>query len=82
MPDFYERMKDRLRTAAEGADTVAWLAIAEEVHKVVKSGDFVQDRAAVAKHFPLAWTHHSETDEQIFWERLEEQVNKISKERE
>ena len=76
MPDFYEKLKDRLRTATEGADTVTWLAIAGEVSQVVKSGDFVQDRMAVAKHFPLAWTHHSEVDEQVFWERLEEQVDK------
>ena len=27
MPDFYTRMKDRLRTAEQGADTATWLAI-------------------------------------------------------
>jgi hypothetical protein len=25
MPDFYEKMKDRLRTAEQGADTASWL---------------------------------------------------------
>uniref|UniRef100_H2ZX94 Dehydrogenase/reductase (SDR family) member 12 n=1 Tax=Latimeria chalumnae TaxID=7897 RepID=H2ZX94_LATCH len=27
MPDFYEKMKNKLRTEAEGADTVVWLAL-------------------------------------------------------
>lgn len=27
MPEFYERMKDRLRTPLQGADTALWLAI-------------------------------------------------------
>jgi dehydrogenase/reductase SDR family protein 12 len=74
MPDFYERMKERLRTAAEGADTVTWLSIAPEVPTKVKGGDFVQDRTAVSKHFPLAWTHHNPNDEQVLWEKLEEYV--------
>lgn len=29
MPEFYEKMKDRLRTAEQGADTASWLAISE-----------------------------------------------------
>ena len=27
MPDFYNRMKDKLRTVEQGADTIVWLAI-------------------------------------------------------
>ena len=27
MPDFYEKMKDKLKTADEGADTIVWLSI-------------------------------------------------------
>lgn len=27
MPGFYEKMKDRLRTADQGADTATWLAL-------------------------------------------------------
>lgn len=27
MPEFYERMKDRLRTPLQGADTALWLAM-------------------------------------------------------
>ena len=27
MPEFYEKMKDRLRTVEQGADTIVWLAL-------------------------------------------------------
>ncbi len=33
MPDFYEKMKDRLRTAEQGADTATWLAVSEAALK-------------------------------------------------
>ena len=33
MPDFYNRMKDRLRTAEQGADTATWLAISNAALK-------------------------------------------------
>ena len=28
--DFYEKMKDKLRTVAQGADTILWLAVAKD----------------------------------------------------
>lgn len=41
MPDFYEKMKSRLRTEAQGADTVVWLAVSKEaIHHA--SGCFFQ----------------------------------------
>nr|CAD7198707.1 unnamed protein product [Timema douglasi] len=45
MPDFYQRMKDRLRTAEQGADTAVWLAISDTALKH-PSGLFFQG------HFP------------------------------
>merc|ERR1711892_1173060 len=30
MPDFYEKMRDKLRTVDQGADTVVWLAVAKQ----------------------------------------------------
>lgn len=33
MPEFYEKMKNRLRTAEQGADTASWLAISEAALK-------------------------------------------------
>jgi dehydrogenase/reductase SDR family protein 12 len=43
MPQFYEKMKTRLRTVEEGADTIVWLAIAENPLKL-KSGCFYQGK--------------------------------------
>lgn len=41
MPDFYEKMKNRLRTEAQGADTVLWLAVSASAPKQ-PSGLFFQ----------------------------------------
>ena len=43
MPDFYEKMKTRLRTTEEGADTIIWLALSEAALKQ-PSGLFYQGR--------------------------------------
>ncbi|XP_074843518.1 dehydrogenase/reductase SDR family member 12 isoform X2 [Carettochelys insculpta] len=42
MPEFYERMKNKLRTEAQGADTVVWLAISSAATKQT-SGLFFQE---------------------------------------
>lgn len=44
MPGFYEKMKTRLRTAEEGADTLVWLALSEAALKQT-SGLFFQGLA-------------------------------------
>ena len=41
MPDFYNKMKDRLRTAEQGADTATWLAISDAALKQ-PSGQFFE----------------------------------------
>jgi len=62
MPDFYEKMKDKLRTVSQGADTVVWLAVAKD--PVTKpSGLFWQDRSSVSTHLPLAWSRTSRQEE-------------------
>lgn len=43
MPDFYEKMKNRLRTEDQGADTVVWLAVSREAGKQA-SGQFFQGK--------------------------------------
>ena len=43
MPGFYEKMKSRLRTAEQGADTMVWLSISKSVNKE-KSGQFWQGK--------------------------------------
>ncbi|XP_006637642.2 DHRS-12_like_SDR_c-like domain-containing protein [Lepisosteus oculatus] len=65
MPDFYRSMKDKLRTADQGADTVVWLAVSEAA-LAHPSGLFFQDRSPVPTHLPLAWTKTSPEDKQKF----------------
>lgn len=38
MPDFYQKMKDKLKTAEEGADTIVWLGLCP--FQTLKNGEF------------------------------------------
>lgn len=71
MPDFHRRMQGKLRTPEQGADTVVWLCISNEAIKT-PSGAFFQDREAVSKHLPLAWTKSSAADEETLMTKLKE----------
>ncbi|XP_069495835.1 dehydrogenase/reductase SDR family member 12 [Ambystoma mexicanum] len=71
MPDFHQKMKNKLRTEAQGADTALWLAVSPAASKQA-SGLFFQDRTSVATHLPLAWTYSSEGDEEKLIQLLEE----------
>ncbi|XP_053404755.1 dehydrogenase/reductase SDR family member 12-like [Mercenaria mercenaria] len=71
MPQFYEKMKSRLRTVEEGADTIIWLAVAENPLKL-KSGCFFQDRKVVSTHLPLAWTKSTPEQDQSLMTQLED----------
>ncbi|KAM5181617.1 dehydrogenase/reductase SDR family member 12 [Mantella aurantiaca] len=71
MPDFYERMKNRLRTEEQGADTVVWLAVSPAAAKH-PSGLFFQDRRPVSTHLPLAATRSSTDDEETFLQFLQD----------
>ena len=77
MPGFYEKMKDKLRTVQQGADTVVWLAVTENSAAIDpnNSGAFYQDRLSVWKHLPLAWTSSDKTDIAILMKKLEEFYN-------
>jgi len=78
MPDFYEKMRDKLRTVEQGADTVVWLAIAKDpVRK--PSGLFWQDRTSVATHLPLAWSKSSRQEEDSFIRQLKSMEDMYSK---
>jgi NAD(P)-dependent dehydrogenase (short-subunit alcohol dehydrogenase family) len=59
LPRFHAVMQGRLRTPAEGADTVLWLAASEAARG--RSGRFWFDRAVRSPH-PLPWTRESEAD--------------------
>lgn len=61
MGDFYNQMKGKWRTAAEGADTIAYLASAPSMSKwsgsggvaAMKGGELWLDREVVSKTLPL-----------------------------
>ncbi|XP_021232446.1 dehydrogenase/reductase SDR family member 12 isoform X2 [Numida meleagris] len=76
MPGFYQKMKNSLRTEAQGADTVVWLAVSSEAAKL-PSGLFFQDRQPVPTHLPLARTHSPPGDEEKLMEVLEELSQKF-----
>jgi len=71
LPRFHAVMRDRLRTAAEGADTVLWLAASKSA--TGRSGRFWFDRAVRSPHL-LPWTRESKSDRaalRAYCERLE-----------
>ncbi|XP_014772293.1 dehydrogenase/reductase SDR family member 12 [Octopus bimaculoides] len=78
MPGFYSKMKDRLRTPQQGADTALWLAIASAPKSFV-SGQFFQDRNPTSTHLPLAKTKCTPEEEVLFMNKLDDLVTKFSK---
>ena len=78
MPEFHEKMKERLRTVEQGADTIVWLAIAKSA-QAQKSGQFYQDRVPVSTHLPLALSRSSETEDKQLMAILEELATKHQK---
>lgn len=78
MPDFYEKMKNKLRTAEQGADTMVWLTISDAAVKHA-SGLFFQDRKPVGVHLPLAWTKSKAEEEALLMQKLDEYYDQFSK---
>lgn len=73
MPSFYNMMKNKLRTVEQGADTILWLAITANPEAGIKnSGQFFQDRKAVAKHLPLAWSQSKPEDDAFLMKQLDD----------
>jgi dehydrogenase/reductase SDR family protein 12 len=70
MPEFYEKMKNELRTAEQGADTIVWAVIAERARSDFSNGSFFEDRRAVSEHLPLSGTHSSTKARNLFIENL------------
>lgn len=71
IPDFHRRMVNRLRTPQQGADTLIWLCASSKAREQ-PTGGFYQDRLAVSKHLPLAWTKASQQDESKFMTKMGE----------
>lgn len=75
MPDFYEKMKDKLRTSEQGSDCISWL-VAIEKDELGPTGGFYQDRESIAKHLPLAWSKESQEERTKLIAILDEMFNK------
>ncbi|XP_043556375.1 dehydrogenase/reductase SDR family member 12 [Chiloscyllium plagiosum] len=71
MPDFYAKMKDRLRTPFQGADTLVWLAVSNMAAQQ-PSGLYFQDRKPVSTHLLLAQTKATTAEEEKLMKSLEE----------
>jgi dehydrogenase/reductase SDR family member 12 len=69
LPTFNRVMKPFLRTVEQGADTMVWLAAADEPTR--SSGEFWFDRRVVPTHL-LAKTRETPEEREALWERLEE----------
>lgn len=74
MPEFYEKMKDRLRNVDQGADTVLWLALQGNNKK---PGQFWQDRSPVSTHLPLSWTQSNQGDDEKLMNLLDDFYRKF-----
>ena len=71
LPRFHELLGGRLRSPAQGADTVVWLAAAEPARGL--SGRFVFDRAPTREYW-LPGTRESRADRKALWSLCEEQT--------
>lgn len=69
LPTFNLVMKPFLRTVEQGADTMVWLAAAEEPTR--SSGEFWFDRRVVPTHL-LEKTRETPEERDALWDRLEE----------
>ena len=77
MPGFYDSLKNSLRTVEQGADTITYLCVAKDIESKVPPASFVQDRVAVSKHLPLAWTTNQPEEDEKLWSILEKYVAKL-----
>jgi len=75
MPDFHEKMKDKLRTAEEGADCIVH-GVASKTADLGQNGSFYTDRKPASKHLTLAFTQESSADAKRLEELLDEMYEK------
>lgn len=73
MPDFYNATKNQLRSEDQGADTIVYLAIANDVLSF-RSGDFFFDRKPAVKHLWLGGTQYANAEVDRMMVRLGEIV--------
>ena len=67
---FNSKLEGNLRSGEQGADTILWLAVAEDEQLDKDGGQFWFDRAVVRQHMTWAWTKEKEGEREALWERL------------
>ena len=72
MPDFHKSNQATLRTPAQGADTIVWLASSPSVAQ--QSGNFYFDRAEVRQHMPWGGTTNTTLELQHFWDAVKQYI--------
>lgn len=77
MSSFHQKMKNKLRTPEEGADTAVWLAVSQAAIKH-PSGLFYLDRKPSPMHLPLAWTKSNKGDDDKLITILDDYFEKFS----
>jgi dehydrogenase/reductase SDR family protein 12 len=63
MPDFHKKLEGKLRSSAEGADTIVWLTASKSANnpqKPLVNGEFWSDRQIFRKHLWGAWSQYKE----------------------
>ncbi|WP_425618151.1 SDR family NAD(P)-dependent oxidoreductase [Anatilimnocola sp. NA78] len=73
LPGFHQLLGRRLRTPAQGADTIVWLAVCERSAGL--SGKFWFDRHERCTHY-LPWTRESPAQRDQLWELCVEQTER------
>lgn len=68
LPRFYKLTQRILRSPAEGADTIVWLAVCQPAS--TPSGGFWFDRKARGTHY-LPWTREDQTTRDRLWEECQ-----------
>jgi NAD(P)-dependent dehydrogenase (short-subunit alcohol dehydrogenase family) len=76
LPGFHRVTRAILRTPAEGADTIVWLAAAEAAR--AHTGRFFFDREPRGTHW-LPGTRESEADRQALWKRVEADARRATR---
>jgi len=70
LPTFRETLKNSLRTAEEGSDTIVWLAISNNKKMKSENGKFYFDRSSTSPHLTWGGTEESKEDQQKFYDDL------------
>jgi len=76
LPSFYDKLKDKLRSSEEGADTAVWLAVCDKDTLKKESGHFYFDREHAETHLWGAGTESPISDVRELWDKLESYLEK------